>query len=139
MTDISAALGICQLKRLDEFNSKRIANATFLADQISQIKGLLPPHIAPERKHVFHQFTIKVTRDFSLTRDELQQRLSQKGIGSAVYYPLPIHKQPLYQKLGYNDQLPISEKVAPQVLSLPVHPGLREEDLKTIVRALTNV
>jgi len=136
MTDIAAALGICQLKKLDEFTRKRIENARFLTKEISSIKGLMPPFVAPNVKHVFHQFTIKVTEDFRLTRDELHHRLSEKGVGSAVYYPLPIHKQPLYQKLGYNDHLPISEKVAHEVLSLPVRPGLREEDLKTIVRAL---
>ena len=139
MTDIAAALGICQLKKLNGFNQKRIKNATFLISQIDKIAGLLPPFIASQRTHVFHQFTIKVTEEFGVSRNELQQRLSARGIGSAIYYPLPIHKQPLYQKLGYNDNLPISEKVAQEVLSLPVHPGLREKDLKTIVRALANV
>lgn len=139
MTDIAAALGICQLKRLEEFNSKRIENAKFSTDEISKIEGLLPPFVAAERKHVFHQFTVKVTEDFGLARDELHQALARNGISSAIYYPLPIHKQPLYQKLGYCDSLPVSERIAQQVLSLPVHPGLVEEDLKTIVRALANV
>lgn len=139
MTDIAAALGICQLEKLDEFNRKRIENARFLTKEISNIKGLIPPFVAPEVKHVFHQFTIKVTKDFGLTRDELRQRLSEKGIGSAVYYPLPIHKQPLYQEFGYNDNLPISEKVAHEVLSLPVHPSLTMEDLEYIVQATENI
>jgi dTDP-4-amino-4,6-dideoxygalactose transaminase len=136
MTDIAAALGICQLKNLDIANTKRIKNAKYLSEHISQIKGLIPPYNAPNRKHVFHQYTIKVTDDYRLSRDELQQRLNDKRIGSNVYYPIPIHKQPLYKSLGYNDSLPASEEVAKKVLSLPVHPDLDGEDLKKIVEAL---
>jgi len=136
MTDIAAALGICQLKNLDAANAKRTRNARYLSENISHIEGLIPPYIAPNRKHVFHQYTIKVTEGYKLSRDELQQRLSTKRIGSAIYYPTPIHKQPLYRNLGYKDSCPASETVARQVLSLPVHPGLVETELKTIVEAL---
>jgi dTDP-4-amino-4,6-dideoxygalactose transaminase len=136
MTDIAAALGICQLRNLDVANSKRIRNARYLSEHILKIKGLIPPYIAPDRKHVFHQYTIKVTDDYRLSRNELQQRLNAKRISSAVYYPTPIHKQPLYKSLGYNDSLHVSEEVAKKVLSLPVHPDLVEEDLREIVEAL---
>jgi len=136
MTDIAAALGICQLKNLDAANAKRTRNARYLSENISHIEGLIPPYIAPNRKHVFHQYTIKVTEGYQLSRDELQQRLSTKRIGSAIYYPTPIHKQPLYRNLGYNDSLPASESIARQVLSLPVHPGLVDSELETIVEAL---
>jgi perosamine synthetase len=138
MTDIAAALGICQLKNLDAANAKRIKNARYLTEHISQIKGLIPPYIAPDRKHVFHQYTIKVTDDYRLSRDELQQRLNDKRIGSAIHYPIPIHQQPLYKSLGYNDSLPASEEAAKKVLSLPVHPDLAGEDLEKIVEALRN-
>jgi perosamine synthetase len=136
MTDISAALGICQLNNLDVANAKRIRNARYLSEYISQIEGLVTPYVAPNRKHVFHQYTIKVEEDYRLSRDELQQRLIEKRIGSNVYYPIPIHQQPLYQSLGYNDSLPASEEVAKKVLSLPVHPELTGEDLRKIVEAL---
>ena len=136
MTDIAAAIGICQLRNLDKANSQRIQNAAYLSEGVSRIKGLIPPYIAPDRNHVFHQYTIKVTSDFKCSRDELQQRLSKSSIGSAVHYPIPLHKQPLYVNLGYKDSLPIAESMAKQVLSLPVHPRLSPEDLKTIVKAL---
>ena len=136
MTDIEAAIGICQLKKLDDFNSKRIKNAELLTKEISKIKGLIPPYVKPSAKHVFHQYTIKVTSDFKFSRDELQQKLSKNNIGSAVHYPIPLHKQPLYVTLGYKDSLPVAEALAKQVLSLPVHPKLSDEDLKAIVRAL---
>lgn len=136
MTDIAAAIGIDQLKKLDRANQKRRENAGYLSQHIAKIKGLVPPCIARQRTHVFHQFTIRVTGDFKLSRDELQNELSRQGIGSAVHYPIPIHKQPLYQNLGYDDCLPVTETAVEEVLSLPVHPNLTDADLKTIVRAL---
>jgi len=136
MTDLAAAIGICQLKKLDAFNKKRIKNAEFLTKEIGKIDGLIPPRVMPNVKHVFHQYTIRVTEDFGMSRDELKQRLGKKGIDARAYYPIPIHKQPLYKKLGYRDDLPISEKAANEVLSLPVHPSLTGGDLKKIVGAM---
>lgn len=136
MTDLAAAIGLCQLRKLDEFISKRIKNAQFLTKEIEKIEGLIPPHVMPNVKHVFHQYTIRVTEDFGMPRDELKKRLSERGVDARVYYSIPIHKQPLYQKLGYRDDLPISEKVANEVLSLPVHPSLTKGDLKKIVEAI---
>ena len=90
-------------------------------------------------KHVFHQFTIRVVSDFGITRNELQQRLEEKDIGSAIHYPVPIHKQKVYQNLGYSDHLPVSEKAAQEVLSLPVHQSLTKKDLYYIVSAIENI
>jgi perosamine synthetase len=139
MTDVAAAIGMCQLKKLDEFNRQRIEHARFLTEKLGKIRGLIPPFVAPDIKHVFHQFTIKVTGDFGMSRDELKQRLKNKGIMTEVYYPLPIHKQPLYKKLGYNDNLPNAEKACEEVLSLPVHPLLTEEELDYIVETIKNI
>lgn len=139
MTEISAAIGLYQLKKLDEFTAKRVENATLLTEGIGVIKGLIPPFIAQKVKHVFHQFTIRVTPDFGISRDELRQKLRERDIIAGLYYPLPIHKQPVYRKLGYDDYLPNSEKAATEVLSLPVHPGLKKEDIKAIIRALADV
>jgi perosamine synthetase len=136
MTDVAAAIGICQLEKLEDFNNKRIANARFLTERLSRIKGLIPPRVRPDVKHVFHQYTIRITRDFAVSRDELRKKLLDKGIGTEVYYPLPVHRQPLYRSLGYTDHLPNSEQAASEVLSLPVHPSLTKEDLENIVRAI---
>lgn len=139
LTDIAAALGITQLKKLDPNNSKRIGTARFLTENIKQIKGLIPPYIAPNRNHVFHQYTIKVTPEYKYSREDLQKKLLEKGVSTIIYYPTPIHRQPFYKNLGYKDILPVTEAVAKQVLSLPVHPGVTESDLKTIVTALKEV
>jgi perosamine synthetase len=139
MTEIAAAIGLCQLGKLKEFNSKRIENAKFLTERLRGIKGLVPPGIKSNTKHVFHQYTVRITQDFGIPRDELRRKLMDEGIATEIYYPLPIHKQPLYQSLGYNDHLPNSEKAAKEVLSLPVHPSLTKEDLENVVRAIQGI
>jgi len=139
MTDIAAAIGLCQLGKLEEFNSKRIGNAQFLTERLNGIKGLIAPEVKPNVKHVFHQYTVRITRDFGIPRDELRQKLMDNDVGTEIYYPLPIHRQLLYQNLGYNDRLIESEKVAKEVLSLPVHPSLTKEDLENIVRAIQGI
>jgi perosamine synthetase len=139
MTDIAAAIGISQLHKLDGLNSQRIQNAMYLSEYVREIPGLTPPYTAPNRNHVFHQYTIRVEKEFKLSRDELQQKLSEQNVGSNVYYPIPIHKQPLYKNLGYNSVFRRAEEASEIVLSLPVHPHLSEEDLKTIAGALKNV
>lgn len=138
MTDIAAAIGLRQLRKLEEFTDKRIANAQFLTARLSGIKGLVPPQLSPNVKHVFHQYTVRITEDFGISRSELRKNLLEKGVATEIYYPLPIHKQPFYHSLGYDDCLPNSEKAAGEVLSLPVHPSLTKKDLKYVIDSLMN-
>jgi len=132
MTDLAAAIGIEQLKKLNEFTRKRRENARRLTTGLSNINGLVTPSIIDG--HVFHQYTLRITKDFPLTRERLIEHLTSRGIASSVFYPLPIHLQEAYR--DYNHQsFPVAEKMAREVLSLPVHPGLIAEDLKKIVQA----
>jgi dTDP-4-amino-4,6-dideoxygalactose transaminase len=131
MTDLHAAIGLEQLKKLEKFNAGRQANAKFLSDNL---KGVRTPYIPDGQTHVFHQYTVRVPAG---KRDALRTHLNEKGVGSEVYYPAPIHKQTFYVKdLGYNDNLPETEHAATEVLSLPVHPALTPSDLETIVGAV---
>ena len=131
MTDVHAAIGLAQLNKLDKFNEKRQANAKFLSENL---KGVTVPFVPEGQTHVFHQYTIKVPDG---KRDALRTHLQDKGVGSEVYYPVPIHKQTFYvNELSYNDSLPETEKAATEVLSLPVHAGLGASDLETIVAAV---
>ncbi|NJE26418.1 DegT/DnrJ/EryC1/StrS family aminotransferase [Thermococcus sp. MV5] len=137
MTNIAAAIGRAQLKKLDEWNEQRIENAKLLSDGISKIDGLTPPYTDPRVKHVFHQYVIRVEEGFPLSREELMAKLREKGIGSAVHYPIPVHHQPFYQKLGYpKDICPNAIEAAKRVLSLPVHPAVSEEDIDYIIKTL---
>lgn len=137
MTNIAAAISRAQLKKLDAWNEKRIENAKLLSEGIEKIKGLTPPYVDPRVKHVFHQYVIRVEDEFPLGRDELMVKLREKGIGTAVHYPMPVHWQPLYQKLGYpKDICPNAIEASKKVLSLPVHPAVSDEDIAYIINAL---
>ena len=131
MTDIHAAIGLEQLKKLEHFNEIRQANAKFLS---THLEGVTVPAVPEGCKHVYHQYTIRVPGG---KRDALRTHLQEKGVGSEVYYPVPIHQQTYYvQDLGYNQSLPETEQAAKEVLSLPVHPALSPADLETIVAAV---
>ncbi|MDD4635576.1 MAG: DegT/DnrJ/EryC1/StrS family aminotransferase [Dehalococcoidales bacterium] len=138
MTEIAAVIGLSQLKRLDLFNEVRIKNAGFLTEVITSINGLVPPQVLKGSKHVFHQYTIRVTPNYKMSRDELKNYLEASGIGCGVHYPIPIHQQPMFRDLGYTDELLTSEQAAREVLSLPVHPSLTSHDLNTIAEVLKN-
>ncbi|MEW5896130.1 MAG: DegT/DnrJ/EryC1/StrS family aminotransferase [Nanoarchaeota archaeon] len=132
MTDIAAAIGLEQLKKLNSFNEERKRNARFLNEKLGLIKGLILPEISGG--NVFHQYTVRITPEFRKTREELINFLSEKGVNNSVFYPLPVHKQRAYKR--YNKHgFPVAEKLAKEVLSLPVHPSLTEEDLNLIVKA----
>lgn len=130
MTDVHAAIGLAQLRKLERFNQIRQANARYLTQHL---RGVVTPYVPPDRTHVFHQYTIRVPGG---KRDALKAFLQEREIGSEVYYPLPIHQQSLYRELGYNGYFPEAERAAKEVLSLPVHPALTPSDLDAIVAAV---
>jgi perosamine synthetase len=134
MTDLVAAIGLVQIKKLKEWNSIRQANAAYLTEKLSTIKGIVTPKIRDNVEHVFHQYTIRIP-----DRDNSAQKLREKGVGVGVHYPTPIHHQPLYRELGYADVLPVAETASREVLSLPVHPSLTKDDLDFIVDAVASL
>lgn len=139
LTNLNAAIGLVQLKKLDRFNEKRRENAKLLSKGIDDIKGLTAPYVDSNVNHVFHQYVIRVENEFSMTRDELSNYLSENGVGVAVHYPIPIYKQPLYLKLGYNKvTCPNAEDACNRVLSLPIHPQVTIEDIDYILNILKN-
>lgn len=139
MTDMEAAIGVEQIKKLNKFNTARIKNAHFLNKNLSKLTGLIVPEPAKEAKHVYHQYTIRITADFPLKRDEVLANLTENSIGTAVFYPLPINEQKVYKDLGYKGNTPIAAKVSAEVLSLPVHPGLKQKDLDFIVKTFVKM
>lgn len=135
MTEISAAIGITQLKKLEFFNKKRIKNALYLQKKL-KIPGIITPKVKSGYRHIFHQFTVRVTKEYKMTREELIRKLKQNDIECEIYYPIPIHKQALFKKLGYDEKLPICEKITKEVLSLPIHPSVSKNDLNKIIEIL---
>ena len=139
MTDMSAAIGLSQLKKVDAFNQKRIENAQLMTELLSGIKGIITPIIRPGCKHVFHQYTIRVTDEFSTDRDGLVKILNNEEIGSSVFYPIPIHQQPFYKELGFAETHPKAEQAAKEVMSLPVHPSITTDDVKLIAKVIGGI
>ena len=135
MAEISAAIGLEQLKKLTTFNSKRIKNALFFNERLRSIKGLLTPIVYPDRVHIFHQYTLRVTPEFGMSRDQLAELLLKKGIGTGIYY-YPVHKQKCIRFLNGDMRFPVAEKIATEVLSIPVHPALTQDQKEYIVAAL---
>lgn len=131
MTDISAAIGRVQLKKLSKWTVKRNENARFLCENLS---GVDVPAIRPNATHSFHQFTILLQP--GVNREKVIQKLADSGVSSSVYYPTPIHRLPSFR---FNLNLPITDDIASRCLSLPVHPKLRKRDLKKIVSSLNTV
>lgn len=133
MTDIQAAIGLAQIKKLEFFNAVRNRNSTYLS---KNIKGVVLPCVVNGYTHVFHQYTIRIGNG---KRDALLSHLHERGIGTGVFYPVPVHQQSFYRnQLGYSISLPQAEKTAIEVLSLPVHPGLSDSDLQEIVHAVND-
>jgi perosamine synthetase len=138
MTDIAAALGIVQLKKLEKFNLRRRKNAEYYNANLS-VKGLVTPFVAPGMHPVYHQYVIRLTEEFPLSRADFIDYLKAKGIGTAVHYPTPIHRQPLYDQVIYPDPCPVSTKLASSVMSLPVHPLLDGKELAYICDTINRV
>jgi dTDP-4-amino-4,6-dideoxygalactose transaminase len=158
MTEIAAALGSAQLPKLEGWNERRRANAARLSGALgahnkqqtanskvmeereqtagNRQQSIVLPRVLAGRTHVFHQYTVRVAGGRE-TRDALQAHLRGRGIEAGVFYPAAIHRQPLYRRLGYGDiELPVAQRLADTVLSLPVHPSLSEADVDEVAGAV---
>lgn len=138
MTDISAAIGLNQLKKLDNLNERRIENAEFLSKNLSKLSGIIVPTVPKNCRHVFHQYTIRVAEQFPLSRDAVAEQLAKNEIGYSIFYPITVNRQPIFEKIC-SENFPVAEKLAQQVLSLPVHPLLEKDDLKKIVETFESI
>lgn len=130
MTNLHAAIGRVQLTKVLGWTAQRQANARFLTDNL---EGVGTPAVAEGAEHVYHQYTIRVGQD----RDGFAAALKEEyNIGSGVYYPIPNHRLPSFNRV---EDLPNTEIAAQEVLSLPVHPSLDDEDLDRIVTAVNKL
>lgn len=137
MTDIHAAIGRVQLTKVDGWTSKRQSNAAYLDAGLSGIDGVQIPEVAAGAVHVYHQYTVRLD---AAERDRIHVALKEEhGVGSGVYYPIPNHRLPSLAKFAPGLELPETERAAREVLSLPVHPSLSEDDLARIVNGVDAV
>ncbi len=131
MTDIHASIGRVQLGKLKDWTARRQANAHFLNENL---EGVVVPPVAPGAVHVYHQYTIRADAS---ERDRMVQAMKDEyQVGSGVYYPIPNHRLPSLEHFAPGLDLPETEKAAKEVISLPVHPSLSQDDLERIVVAV---
>lgn len=133
MTDIHAAIGRVQLTKVDGWTRTRQDNAAFLD---ANLTGVVTPPVRDGAVHVYHQYTVRVTDD----RDGFVKALREEhNVGSGVYYPIPNHRLPSLAGYAPGLELPETERAAAEVVSLPVHPSLSQDDLDRIVAAVNAV
>ena len=117
---LQAAILLAKLPRLAGWSARRRDHAAYYTAALIALGPVRPPVVERNNEHIFHQYTLRVER-----RDELQAHLKGKGIGTAVYYPIPLHLQACFSHLGYKPgRLPAAERAAREVLSLPIYPEL---------------
>jgi dTDP-4-amino-4,6-dideoxygalactose transaminase len=130
---LQAAVLLAKLPHLAAWSQGRREHAAYYSAALAGMAAVKPPVVAHGNEHIFHQYTLRVER-----RDALQAHLKTKGIGSAIYYPVPLHRQPCFAHLGYADgSLPRSEQAAQEALSLPIFPELTRAQLDYVIDAVT--
>ncbi|ACY47622.1 DegT/DnrJ/EryC1/StrS family aminotransferase [Rhodothermus marinus] len=133
---LQAAILRVKLRHLDAYTRARQEAAARYDTLLADCPGLTLPYRAPERTHVFHQYTIRVHPDVPGGRDGLRRYLEQRDIPTAVYYPVPLHRLPAFADYGPFDTLPEAEKATREVLSLPMHTELTPAQQTYIAEAI---
>ena len=129
---LQAAVLLAKLPHLESWSAARRRNAEYYNAAFAGFTDVTTPIIDPANTSIYNQYTLRVAK-----RDQLQERLKKKGIGSSVYYPLPLHLQPCFSYLGYTEgAFPESERAAKEVISLPIYPELTTAQLDEVVGAV---
>ena len=132
LDSVQAAVLLAKLPHLAAWSAKRREHATYYTRAFQGLASVHPPVVATGNEHIFHQYTLRVER-----RDALQAHLKAKGIGNAIYYPIPLHRQPCFADLGYAaGSLPQSERAAQEAVSLPIYPELTHAQLDYVIAAI---
>ena len=132
LDSLQAAVLLAKLPHLASWSAKRREHAAYYNQGLSDVPGVRAPVLDPANEHIYHQYTVRVER-----RDELQAHLKSKGIGTAVYYPVPLHLQNCFAHLGYKaGRLPHAERACRDVLSLPVFPELTRQQLDYVIETI---
>jgi dTDP-4-amino-4,6-dideoxygalactose transaminase len=129
LDSLQAAVLLAKLPHLASWSAKRREHAAYYTQAFAGLSPVKTPVVDPCNEHIFHQYTLRVER-----RDELQAHLKSCGIGTAIYYPVPLHLQPCFSHLGYRPgRLPESERAAAEVIALPVYPELTRSQVDYVI------
>lgn len=138
MTDIQAAVGVEQLKKLDMLNRRRIENAAYLSEGLRDVPGLILPAVMPDRTHVFHLYPVQIDPDaYGMTKDDFIYRmLYERGVKVGIHY-IPLHWSTAYQKRGFRrGQFPVADALAERLVTLPIHPRQTREALDYLIDSI---
>jgi len=141
MTDIQAALGIHQLRRLDGFTRRRQEIAALYDEAFSNLPEIFLPPRLPGRDHTFHLYPIRLDEDLlQLNRSEFIDELRARNIGASVHF-IPLHRHPLYrERYGYRpEQFPVCEEIYQGLLSLPLYPSMTDQDAADVIEAVRDI
>ena len=132
LDELQAAILRVKLRHLSDWQRARQSHAAEYTRHFNQLPGVMPPLVPEGCEHVYHQYTIRIEN-----RDSVQKMLTEQKIGSAVYYPVPLHLQPLYASLGHKrGDFPHAEHAAEEVLSLPMYPELRSDQVARVAETI---
>lgn len=138
LNEVQAAIGITQLSRIEDINRRRIRVANYYTEKLKKIDGIVPPYEAEDRTHIYSLYVIRVVEEnFGMTRDNLFEMLSSKGIGLSVHYT-PLHLLTFYRKLSHYElgDFPIAEKVYEEILTLPSFPTMTKKQIHHVVEEI---
>ena len=129
---LQAAVLLAKLPHLAQWSAKRREHAAYYSTALAEVRQVKTPVVDPANEHIFHQYTLRADR-----RDALQAHLKKEEIGHAVYYPVPLHRQPCFAHLGYKDgSLPQAEQASREAISLPIYPELTRTQLDRVIDAI---
>ncbi|MBP7653595.1 DegT/DnrJ/EryC1/StrS family aminotransferase, partial [Candidatus Dependentiae bacterium] len=133
LDNIQAAVLTVRIKRLQDWITDRIRIAKKYCEELKTIGEITVPQTKNNCKHVFNQFTVRINKK----RDIFQNRLNESGVPTAVHYPIPLHLQPAFKYLGYSkNDFPVSEKISEEVISLPIFPGMTEQQQSFVIDSI---
>jgi dTDP-4-amino-4,6-dideoxygalactose transaminase len=137
MSEVHAAVGRVQLRRVEEWTRQRQRNAALFDAELGAVDGLTVPAVADGAVHVYHQYTVRIAEG---ERDRVREALREEhGVGTGVYYPIPNHRLPSLARFAQDVVLPETERAAREVLSIPVHPSLTPAELDRVIGGLVAV
>ncbi len=135
LDELQAAILNVKFPHLTDWNKQRIEKAELYTKLLNEqlVESVTPPYVEEHNYHIFHQYTIRVPR-----RDELQDYLKEQGVATMIYYPKPLHLQPVFSELGYKEgDLPVTEKACKEAISLPMFPELKSEQQEYVIKMIS--
>jgi len=147
LDELQAAILRVKLRHLDDWTARRKAHARLYDSLLQNLPGVILPRVPANREHVYYLYTVRIpsapaghgagkTRNEEPRSDIVQKRLTERGVSSTVYYPVPLHLQPLYASLGGKPgDLRASERASREVLSIPIYPELTEAQIRRVATA----